>query len=288
MGDECPSARPPAGMKWVSLLVIFFALGAIAGGFISGASVAHVRSPAVAVVDVPASDVASQGDETADDAFSDDQVDTVPQIDSRIDAEAHLAFVIVSAGHSVALESPFLALDMPLTVVVDPHGPASRTIAGLAQSAQKSVYIQLDDEDATGETIPALLNTFPAMRGVAARFAPGSALRANIRAVAKAAARAHLGVFDEFADDSHVRAAVVGFGASYAGRSLTVDNHLAPAYVAFMLDQAVRIARARPVIVMARPFPATLAAARRLAAASSKNGIETEPLIAQAPGSQGE
>lgn len=275
-------------MKWVSLLVILFALGAIAGGFFSGTSVAHVREAPVPVVDVPASDVASQGDETADDAFSDDQVDTVPQFDSSIDAEAHVAFVVVSAGHSVALEAPFLALPLPLTLVIDPHGPESRSIAQLADSEGKTIYVQLGDDDAAGDTIPALQKAFPAMRGVAGRFARGGALRANLSALAKAAARAHLSVFDEVADDPQVRATVVRAGASYAGRSLTVDNHLAPAYVAFMLDQAVRIARARPVVVMARPFPATLAAARRLAAAATRNGIVTEPLIAQAPGSQGE
>jgi polysaccharide deacetylase 2 family uncharacterized protein YibQ len=275
-------------VKWLWLLVICFALGAIAGGVLSGATIAPLRPSPLSIVDVPAANALPDGDETAEDAFSDDDVDTVPQIDSRIDGEAHIAFVLVSAGHSLALESPFLQLSFPLTVVIDPHASEAHDIAALAQSQDKAVYVQLTDDDASGETLRAIQKAFPDIRGIAGRFARGSALRANAAALAKAAARAHLGVFDEVADDAQMRKTFAYAGASYAGRSFTVDNHLAPAYVGFMLDQAVRVARAGRVVVMARPLPATLAAARRLAANAQHDGIVTEALPAQAPASQGE
>jgi len=275
-------------VKWVWLLVICFALGAIAGGVVSGAKMATPPASPLSIVDIPAANALHEGDETAEDAFSDDDVDTVPQIDSRIDGEAHIALVLVSAGHSLALESPFLQLPFPLTVVIDPHAVEAHDVAALAESQDKPVYVQLSDDDATGETLGAIRKAFPGIRGIAGRFVRGSALRANAAVLAKAAARAHFGVFDEVADDAQMRRTFARAGVSYAGRSFTVDNHLAPAYVGFMLDQAVRIARARRVVVMARPLPATLAAARRLAANALHDGIVTEALVAQAPGSQGE
>lgn len=271
-------------MRWFSLLVIVFSLSALLGGYFSGkASVPPMLTGApVETFQVRGSPVA-QTDETADDAFSDDDVDTIPNSDARFDAQARLSVVVVSMGHSVALERPFLALPMPLTCVVDAHAPAAREIAGLAAASGKTVYVQID-ADAAPADVAATAAAFPQARGIALRFAPRTRAGAAMRAFVKAAADSRLAVFDEFAAQTAARRYARAFGVAYAGRSMTVDNHFSPAYVDFMVEQAVRIARARGVVIMARPIPATLAAFQSLADRAPHADIATEGLPSQAPG----
>ena len=271
-------------MRWFSLLVIVFSLSALLGGYFSGkASVPQIASGApVETFQLHGSPVA-QTDETADDAFSDDAVDTIPNADARFDAPARLAVVVVSMGHSVALERPFLDLPMPLTCVVDAHAPAAREIARLAAASGKTVYVQLDAEAAPAD-VAAAAAAFPQARGVALRFAPQTRAAAAMREFLKAASASRLAVFDEFASQVRAKRYARTLGIPYAGRSMTIDNHFAPGYVDFMVEQAVRIARARGVVIMARPIPATLAAFQSLADRAPRADIATEGLPSQAPG----
>ena len=272
-------------MRWFSVLVIVFSLSALIGGYFSGAaSVPPMISgaPPVETFSLRGAQV-PQTDETADDAFSDDPVDTVPDADARRDTRARLAVVVVAMGHSAALERPFLALPMPLTCVLDVHAPAAREIAQLAASAGKTVYAQLD-ADGSPDDVAAIAAEFPQVRGIAVRFAPQTPAASSANAILRAAAGAHLGVFDEYAEQPAVRRDARRLGVAYAGRSITVDNHFSPAYVDFMVEQAVRIARARGVVVMARPIPATLAAFESLAGRAPHADIATEGLHSQASG----
>jgi len=271
-------------VRWFSLLVIVFSLSALLGGYFSGrASVpAMISSAPVETFQLQGSPVA-QTDETADDAFSDDAVDTIPNAGVRYDAQARLAVVVVSMGHSVALERPFLALPMPLTCVIDAHAPAAREIADLAVASGKAVYVQLD-ADAAPADVAAAAAAFPQARGIALRFAPQTRAGESMRAFVKAAADSRLAVFDEFAAQAAGRRYGHAFGIAYAGRSMTIDNHFSPGYVDFMVEQAVRIARARGVVIMARPIPATLAAFQSLADRAPHADIATEGLPSQASG----
>lgn len=225
----------------------------------------------------------TQTDETADDAFSDDAVDTVPQAEARTDTVAHVALVVVSMGHSVAIEAPFTQLPLPITCVVDPHAPAAHDIADMAAGAQKAVYIQLD-ADSPARDVAAVPATFPNARGVAARLAPDAASDETLKVFLRAAASAHLAVFDEYGTQPRVIRIARQLHIAYAGRSITVDNHLGAPYVDFMLEQALRIARSQRVTVMARPIPSTLAALQNLAYRAASAGITAEGLPSQASG----
>jgi polysaccharide deacetylase 2 family uncharacterized protein YibQ len=229
----------------------------------------------------------TQTDETADDAFSDDVVDTVPQAEARIDAVAHVALVVVSMGHSVAIEAPFTQLPVAMTCVIDPHAPSAHDIADMAVNAGKAVYVQLD-ADATARDVAAVPATFPNAGGIAVRLAPDVRSEETLKTFLRAAAAAHLAVFDEYGSQPRVMRIARQLQVAYAGRSITVDNHLGAAYVDFMLEQAVRIARSQRVAVMARPVPSTLAALQNLAYRAASAGITAEGLPSQASGKSAE
>lgn len=277
-------------MRWFSLLVIAFSISALIGGYVSGsASLAHLVSAnaaphAAASAEPPVvrnlrGEQIAQTDETADDAFSDDVVDTVPEAEARIDAVAHLALVVVSMGHSVAIEAPFTQLPIALTCVIDPHAPSAHDVAEMAASAGKTVYVQLDP-DAAPRDVQAVTSAFPSARGIAVRFAPGS----RSEQILNAAAGSHLAVFDEYGTQPQAARIARHLNVAYTGRSITVDNHLASAYVDFMLEQAVRIARSQRIAVMARPVPSTLAAFQNLAYRAASTAVVAEGLPTQASG----
>lgn len=260
------------------LVVIVFSLCALAGGFFSGSAAVprislHFPSPdpiastqpldvrPIRGLEVP------QTDEMALDDFVDDPAVVSGATTGDIQHEARLAFVLVGCGHSLALETPFLTLDIPLAVVVDPDGPAAHAIADAAKAAGKTTFVQLMPS-LTRAQIDAAHALFPHALGVAARFdsaPPPDVLRA-IR-------RQRFSAFDEFGDLPRVRKLMRSAGIAYVSRTITIDDHLQPAYVQFMLEEAVHLGRGSAAVVMARPLPGTLQALQALITAAPRDGV---------------
>lgn len=266
------------------LVVIAFSVCALAGGYFSGNAAVpritlHFPSPdplastnpidvrPIRGLDVP------QTDEVALDDFADDPAVVSGAVTGDIQHEAHLALVLVGCGHSFALEAPFLSLEIPVTLVIDPDGPAANAIAQAAAAAGKATVVQIALPFDPSQ-LPSVHANFPHARAVAARFedVPPRALLRALRAQ-------RLAAFDEFGEDKRARAAMRAAGIQYVSRTITVDDHLQPAYVQYMLDQAVDLGRAAPAVVLARPLPGTLRALQALIAQSSRDGVSFEPAV---------
>jgi polysaccharide deacetylase 2 family uncharacterized protein YibQ len=254
------------------LLLIAFSLSAISGGYMSGRA-AVPRFTVVSHTPVPARMDFTRGvpqvDELAKDEFAHDAVVPADVSAGNVREDARLAIVLVDAGHSLALESPFLSLGVPVTLVVDTQAAAARDVSALALENGVRIYVQAHAPLSTAE-IESLHKAFPLAAGVAARFTEEPRVG---RDVAVLLHRVNWGVLDEFGGERAVAKAFSRAGVRYAARSITVDDHVERTYVAFMLQQAVHVARGRTAIVMARPFPGTLQAFEDLLTQAPRDGV---------------
>ena len=264
---------------FVSFLVIAFSISALLGGFMSGrAAVPHFPTASVATP-APQSTLSPQllrepalMDEVAHDEFARDAAVVLPPSGADVRDDASLALVIVDAGHSGALETPFLSLNVPVTLVINPAGTDATAIYQLARERGDAVYVQLN-EPVSAPLLHELQRRFPEMTGVAMRLAQDA--QAGDVAALRAA---RLAFFDEYGEDDALPARFRAAGVRYAARGITVDDHAQRSYVAYMLRQAVHLARRRTAVVMARPFPGTLQAFQYLLARASREGVRIEAL----------
>lgn len=262
---------------FLPFVVIAFSVSALLGGFMSGrAAVPHLtsRPPALrqSVLSAHVLRKAASADEIAHDAFAADSAVVLSAADGGIEDDASIALVIVDAGRSRALESPFLELNVPVTFVIDPSGSAAAAVFALARRRGDQVYVQAHGTLTPG-SLAALRARFPGMTGVAMRLTGAANPRelAALRAV-------NLAFFDEDGIDGFAAARFAASGVRYAGRGITVDDHAQRTYVAYMLAQAVHLARGRTAVVMARPFPGTLQAIQDLLAHASRDGVRVVAL----------
>jgi polysaccharide deacetylase 2 family uncharacterized protein YibQ len=255
------------------LLVIAFSITALCGGYLSGrAAVPRFPSAAASATPIPVGAIEAgpltQTDELARDEFARDSAVILDTAGADPAKDATLAIVIVDAGHSVALESPFLNLGIPVTLVLDPAAPAARALGAAAHDRGDSVFIQAR-APLTAAQVDAIHSRYPRASGVAVQIeGPGDLSHDSLMALHADG----LHVFDEYGETNvpaHTRAA----GVRFTARSITVDDHLQRAYVRYMLRQAVHLARGRTAFVMARPFPGTLQAFEDLLARASRDGV---------------
>ena len=277
MGDELASHANVRHAFW--LLVIAFAVSALSGGYLSGrAAVPHFPSAAPSSSPQPLAAVqlsgpAAQTDERAADDFVQDAAVAVESAGGDVSDDAKLAVAIVDAGHSPALESPFLSLGIPVTLVIDPNAPAAQRMLRLAVQSGQHAYVQAR-APLTAAQITSLHTAFPQASGVAVRLDNGAAdkdVYAALRAL-------DWGVLDEYGEDSAAARTFTAARVRFTARSITIDDHLQPAYVAYMLKQAVHMARGRTAAVLARPFPGTLRAFGDLVSRASRDGVRFEQL----------
>lgn len=252
---------------WIGVLI--FAISALTGGFMSGrAAVPHFPSPPTPVPAAITGNTA-QTDELADDDFAGDAVVAREAESGDAAADSRLAVVLVGAGHSAPLESPFLSLGIPVTLVVDPSASDAHAIADAARTAGDAVYIQAQVPLSVAQ-IRFLREAYPYAGGVAARLAGDDAIPA---ATLSALRDLHFALFDEYGESSTAAASVLRAGVDYSARSLTVDNHTQEGYVRYMLAESVHLGRGTTAVVMARPFPGTLHAFEDLVARAARDGV---------------
>jgi polysaccharide deacetylase 2 family uncharacterized protein YibQ len=257
------------------LLVIAFAVAALSGGFMSGRAAVprfqpHLPSASMAPAPpISITGVIPQTDELANDDFTKDPAVTLdgPAGDARSDARLGLA--IVDAGHSMALETPFLALGVPVTLVVDPSGPAAARMLTAARQGGQQAYIQAR-LPLTKSEIVALHTSFGAAGGIAVH---ADDVHAVARGVCAALRAVNWSVLDEYGSNRSLAARFAACGVRYVSRSITVDDHVQHTYVAYMFDQAVHLARGRTAVVMARPFPGTLRALQDVLVRAPRDGV---------------
>jgi polysaccharide deacetylase 2 family uncharacterized protein YibQ len=256
---------------WVA--VIAFALSALWGGYVSGrAAVPHfpasVPSPAPSQM-MPFEQIAAQTDELADDDFAQDDAVAADAANGDMRDDARLTIAIVDAGHSAALESPFLGLGVPVVLVIDPQGPAARDMVHLGNETGIQIYVQ-GHAPLTRAQVETLHSAFPTAVGIAARFTGRQVIDAS---ALSALQRVNWAVLDEYGGNAALARSATSAGLRFAARALTVDDHVEPSYVSYMLQQAVHLARGRRAVVMARPFPGTLHAFEDLLTHASRDGV---------------
>lgn len=261
------------------LLVIAFAVSALFGGYLSGrAAVPHfpAAAPLRSPVPLPAVQLlgsAAQIDERAADRFAQDAAVVAESAGGDVSQDAKLAVALVDAGHSPALESPFLSLGIPVTLVIDPGAPAAQRMLRLAVQSGQHAYVQAR-MPLTASQISSLHAAFPQASGVAARLdggVAGTGVCALLRAL-------DWGVLDEYGEESAAAQRFAAGRVRFTARSITIDDHLQPSYVAYMLEQAVHIARGGTAVVLARPFPGTFRAFQNLVSRASRDGVRFEQL----------
>lgn len=271
-------------MKIASLFIIAFSVIAIAGGFLSGSAAVphislHVPAPNPIASSAPVDVRAIRGlkipqtDEVAYDDFAGDEAVVPDAASGDIGQDAQLSMVLVGCGHSPPLEAPFLALGIPVALVIDADGPAATQMAKLAAQNAAPFFIQTQRlPDAAG--IEIMRRTLPGARGIAMRLE-----RAPSAGTLRALRRANLALLDEFGESAQARDVVKRAGVRYLRRTITIDDHLQPSYVQFMLDQAVHLGRGGHTLIMARPLPGTLRALQALIAQADRDGVRFGPPV---------
>lgn len=250
---------------WV--LVVVFSGCALLGGYFSG----RAAAPPL-VFETPAPDPGVTGvlqqNETADDDFAGDAAVVADAPGGEIDKDSRLSFVLVDCGQSVPLESLFLRLGVPLALVVDPVEPAAHATAAQARQFGKMVFVQAA-LPLSAHDIRALQDEFPGIAGIAIRVDRQRIDNGVLRALRDAGLR----LFDEYGGYRSVQKRAVAAGVRYLRRTITIDDDLEPSYVAYMLDEAVRLGRGSGAVVMARPFPGTLHALEAVLSRAPRDGI---------------
>lgn len=192
--------------------------------------------------------------------------------------DANIALIIAGTGRSLKIESPFLDLPVPLTVIVDPEADDAQAVAAAAFDRGKTVYIRLPLSAQTGA--PALRSAldryhrvFPAFSGIAVRFDPEDATE-EARLLAGALRGSSIGVLDLSGAGPRARGLLLRAHVHVRRRDVTIDNRDDAGYVRFMLAQAVQVARGRGgAVVVAHPYPQSFVALSRLVGDGGRDGV---------------
>ncbi|MBV8155791.1 MAG: divergent polysaccharide deacetylase family protein [Candidatus Eremiobacteraeota bacterium] len=243
------------------LILIAGALAAIIAGFVGGTlqtkppPVAQLRRTAVRGAPLPPVGAGSPREEEsrAADAFAQDDV----VVDRKRAAQSEwqperLQIVVAICGTSVAAESAFFRLKVPLTFVVDPAAPQASAVAQLARSNGDEIFVQTDDPPYP-QSLAAYRHAIGTFDGIASRNAAGMpmALRGT-----------GLSFFDERGDAANALT-FTSLGVPLIQRDVTADNRSGAGYVRFMLERAAALSRRLgPVVVLMRPLPSSYSALR--------------------------
>ena len=278
----------------LSLIVILFSLGAIAGGYWSGRSSV---APAPAALPPPqnvAMPAPAVFERTLHGAHSFDPADDAPRVtedavvandpaSGSLSDAANITLVIGGTGRSLKLEQPFLDLPVPLAVIVDPQADDAQAVAAAAFERGKTVYVRLPESaQESGASLRKAVDedrrNFPGLSGIAVHF---GAVDANqqARSLAAVLRGGGLAVLDETGAGPLARAVLSKAGIHVRRRDVTIDNRDEGAYVKFMLAQAVQVARGRgSAVVVAHPYPQSFAALSALIDGRERDGINFTPL----------
>ena len=276
----------------LSLLVIAFSTVALGAGYWSGISsmapareisaprlvdlrapvaVTFARSLRGAHSFAPGDDLQSPVDE--------DAVVTRARAVGSLRDDASIALVVEHAGRSLQLESGFLSLPVPLTVAIDPAGDDAIAVATAAHNDGKNVYAEfamtatLTPVQIRG-AVAQLRERIPFVSGLAVRFEDEHQTAQLSRLVPILRAE-NLRLLDLSGLGAAAQRAASAAGLGARSRDLTADNRDEPAYVNFMLDQAVTLARGRgSVVVIFHPRPQSLSALAGLFERSERNGVQ--------------
>jgi len=243
---------------WIGVIVA--ALAAIAAGYVQ--AVVTTRPPPVATLRANTNDAGGLGesraaphlpDWIANDAFAQDDV-VVERARPVAPAwrREQLAIFVGLCGRSVAAESGFLRLGIPLAFVVDPQAAQARAFAQLVRDAGDALYVQVAWPPG-GAALRRFRGALGSFDGLASRNAGG---------MAAALRGSGLAFFDERGNAAQPLEFAAA-GVPLIRRDVTADDRGAPGYVAFMLARAADLSRRTgPVVVFVRPLPSTLEALR--------------------------
>lgn len=248
---------------WV---LIAGALAAIVGGYVQGITSAHPppvaalrssgREPQHLPPTLKALVRGGAGGAVVDLFAQDDVVVERQRTSANNWRNEQLAVVVGLCGESVAAQSGFLRLGVPLAFVVDPHAAQAAAFSKLVRDANQTLLVQVGMPP-TSSTLATLHRTLGDFDGVAARDAGG---------MAAALRGSSLMFFDERgegADAGEFAAA----GVPLVLRDVTADNRGASGYVQFMLSRAAGLSRrVGTVVVLIRPLPTSLDALRAFGA----------------------
>lgn len=218
---------------------------------------------------------------SGDDAASgpeEDAVVTSAQATGTLRDDASIALVVEHAGRSLKLEAGFLSLPVPLTVAIDPNDDDSVGVATAAHDNGKNIYAEfamskLLSSAQIRRAVARLRAQVPFMSGIAVQFGDDGQA-AQLAALVPVLRDEHLKLLDLSGLDGPAQRAAATAEIGVRRRDLTVDNRDEPAYVNFMLDQAVALARGRgSVVVVLHPHPQSLRALAGLFARSERNGV---------------
>lgn len=234
---------------WSTLIVL--ALVAIVAGYVSGSGTAH-PPPTVAR---GASHVAPARrprirEVAVRDLFSRDAVEIGHPLMARVGRRPQrLSIVVGLCGQSVAVESGFLGLGVPLTFDLDPHAAQAAAFAADVRAAGDRLYVHLERPPSASElaSLRAQLGQFD---GVASRRSAG---------MAAALTGQTLAFFDERgeADARPFRRD----GVPFVQRDMTVDDRAQRSYIAYMLRRAAERSEYEGAsVTLMRPTPTSLAA----------------------------
>ena len=241
---------------WVGLIAL--SLGAIGAGYFGGSRSAHAPPTAQLTVGRAHATPGTPkepgfANAAVRDRFSrDDAVVGRPRF-ARADWQPErLSIMVGLCGQSLAVESGFLALGVPLTFDLDPHAAQATAFAAAVRQAGDRLDIHLE-RPPTASELRSLREQFGAFDGVASRHSQG---------MAQALAGRSLVFFDERGDADE--RSFEAEGVPIAQRDVTADDWTQPSYIGYMLRQAAeRSAREGRVLILMRPMPESLAALTR-------------------------
>lgn len=264
---------------WISLLVIGFSIVALGSGYLSGstsmapastlrrlspASPADFRTPAP-----PPLARSLHGAHSFDagagalPAFDEDAVLAGSPRSGNLADDAAVALVIEHAGRSLQIESGFLELPVPVTVAIDPKADDAKAVAAYAAERGKTVYAEVNltgaaDAGSLRKRIADLRAALPALSGLAVRFREEDQPH-QAAVLAQALRTENLSVLDITGVGNAARHRLRAAHIRSRRRDVTIDERDDPPYVAFMLAQAVGIARERgTAVIVTHPYPGSL------------------------------
>jgi polysaccharide deacetylase 2 family uncharacterized protein YibQ len=193
---------------------------------------------------------------SATDAFAqDDVVVDRPRAPLAQFERERLALVVGLCGNSIAKESGFLHLGSPVAIVVDPGAPEAAAFSQIVREAGDALFVQAGAPPSPAR-LTLLHRLLGAFDGIAGRNATGMA--AALRGTG-------LAFFDERGDSAND----LDFATAHVSlirRDVTADDRASAGYVTFMLERAAALSRRTgPVVIFARPLPATLHALQTFA-----------------------
>ncbi len=238
--------------NWFWSLAIAFALVAIVAGYLSGRGVASApQMPVPRAGRTSASARRPRISEVAvRDAFSSDPVEIGHPRMARVGRRPQrLSIVVGLCGQSVAVESGFLGLGVPLTFDLDPHAAQAAAFAADVRAAGDRLYVHLERPPNASE-LASLRAQLGAFDGVASRRSAGMA----------SALTGHALVFFDERGEAVARS-FSRHHVPFVQRDMTVDDRAQRSYIAYMLRRAAeRSAYEGATVTLMRPTPTSLAA----------------------------